>query len=126
MDWSPDGKWLAYTDKSALDEPRAVFLLSIETLKRRKLTSSLKQSIGDSEVAFFTDGKKLEVERNYTPSIVNVYVISVKSGEPKRLTFDNLRIHGLDWSPDGRYVISLNLCGDFGLWKVTASRGQPE
>ncbi len=127
LDWSPDGKWLAYTDKSAPGEPYAVFLLSIETLNKRKLTSPLKQSIGDEEVAFSPDGKKLAVARARTLGVMDVYLISVKSGEPKRLTFDNLKIHGLDWTPDGRHIIySSNRGGDFGLWKVAASGGRPE
>ena len=49
-------------------------------------------------------------------------------GEPKRLTFDNSYIYGLDWTPDGAYIVFLSdrLGGKPRLWKVSASGGQPE
>ncbi len=64
LSWSPDGKWLAYTDKTALYAPEAVFLLSLETGEKRQLTSPPADLLfGDSEIAFAPDGKTLAFVR---------------------------------------------------------------
>jgi Tol biopolymer transport system component len=54
-------------------------------------------------------------------------VVRVAGGEPKRLTFDNVVVSGLGWTPDGAYIIfSSERLGQAGLWKVPASGGEPE
>ena len=37
--WSPDGKWLVIVDKDSAAEPDALFLLSIESGEKKRLTS---------------------------------------------------------------------------------------
>ena len=44
LGWSPDGKWLAITDRSSAEEPFGLFLLSIETGEKRRLTSAAGQN----------------------------------------------------------------------------------
>jgi DNA-binding winged helix-turn-helix (wHTH) protein len=41
--WSPDGKWLVIVDKDSAAEPDALFLLSIESGEKRRLTSVLSE-----------------------------------------------------------------------------------
>ena len=41
--WSPDGKSLIVADRSSDFEPWALFLLSIETGEKRRLTSSVRR-----------------------------------------------------------------------------------
>jgi Tol biopolymer transport system component len=58
---------------------------------------------------------------------MDVHVVRVAGGEPKRLTFDNVVVGGLDWTPDGVYIIfSSERLGQDSLWKVPASGGDPE
>jgi Tol biopolymer transport system component len=58
----------------------------------------------------------------------DIFLVRTAGGEPKRLTFDNTSISGLDWTPDGAYIVFLSdrLGGSVRLWKVPASGGQPE
>ncbi|MCI0390079.1 MAG: winged helix-turn-helix domain-containing protein [Acidobacteria bacterium] len=128
LSWSPDGKWLAYTDKTALYAPEAGFLLSLETGEKRRLTSPPADWLfGDSEIAFAPDGKTLAFARYSALGVADIYLTPIVGGEPKRLTFDNLKVHGLAWTPDGRSIIySSNRGGSFGLWRIPAVGGEPE
>ena len=45
----------------------------------------------------------------------------LRGGEPRRLTYDNAWINGLDWTPDGADIVfSSNRLGGNRLWKVRA------
>jgi serine/threonine protein kinase len=57
LDWSPDGKTLAIVDKTSEEEPWSIFLLSIETGERRKLTAPPEQTNGDVFAVFSPDGQ---------------------------------------------------------------------
>jgi eukaryotic-like serine/threonine-protein kinase len=46
LSWSPDGKYLALVDKNAPREPHSIFLLSVETGDKRRLTSPLPNTSG--------------------------------------------------------------------------------
>ena len=35
----------------------------------------------------------------------DIFLVRIAGGEPKRLTFDNVIICGLDWTPDGAYIV---------------------
>ena len=63
--WSPDGKYLAFTDKSYLQslESTNIVLLSIENLETRRLMSPPAQSVGDWHPAFSPDGQTLAFTR---------------------------------------------------------------
>ncbi len=66
---------------------------------------------------------------HWAPEDVNdIFLVRLAGGEPKRLTFDNEGTWGLDWTPDGAYIVfsSDRLGGRARLWKVRASGGQPE
>jgi len=39
LSWSPDGKLLAFSDRTSVSEPTSIFLLSLDTLAIRRLTS---------------------------------------------------------------------------------------
>jgi Tol biopolymer transport system component/DNA-binding winged helix-turn-helix (wHTH) protein len=126
--YSPDGKYLAIPDKNSPSEPFSVFLLSIETGERRKITSPPAGVIGDYNPAFSPDGKWLAFTRSPRWSTDDLYVIPLAGGEPKRLTFDNMTINGLTWTPDSREIIFDSRRGGSSrhLWRVAATGGSPE
>jgi Tol biopolymer transport system component len=77
---------------------------------------------------FSTDGKCVAfIRMPGTGSAADIYVVRVAGGESKRLTFDNARVNGLDWTPNDAYIIfSSERLGQTALWKVPASGGEPE
>ena len=126
--YSPDGKYLAIPDKSSSSEPLSVFLLSIDTGERRKLTSPPAGVIGDYNPAFSPDGKWLAFTRSPRWSTDDLYVAPLAGGEPRRLTFDNMTINGLTWTPDSREIVFDSRRGGSSrhLWRVAVGGGTPE
>ena len=43
LSWSPDGKFLALSDRSAPQDPASLFVLSVDRLEKRKLTLLARQ-----------------------------------------------------------------------------------
>jgi Tol biopolymer transport system component/DNA-binding winged helix-turn-helix (wHTH) protein len=127
--WSPDGKWLVIVDKDSAAEPDALFLLSIESGEKRRLTSPPARS-GDREPAFSPDGRTLVFVRAATVGPVfpsqfsDVYVLSLSPnltplGAPRRLTFDNRNTFGITWTATGReIVVSSGTFFNQDLWRV--------
>jgi Tol biopolymer transport system component len=127
LDWSADGRFLAFSERSAPGQPPGIVLLSVETRKTRQLTSSAPPSWGDREPAFSPDGQTLAFIRGTNDLVDDIFIIPVAGGEPRRLTFDKLRVQGLDWAADGREIVfSSNRTGSFSLWRISTSGGQPE
>ncbi|MGH9846164.1 MAG: winged helix-turn-helix domain-containing protein [Blastocatellia bacterium] len=126
--YSPDGKTLAIPDKHSQDEPLGIFLLSLETSEKRRLTTAPAGSLGDYYPAFSPDGKMLAFVRAPRWSTDDLCVLSLAGGEPRRLTFDNLTITGLTWTPDSREIMFTSRRGGSTrhLWRVAATGGMPE
>jgi Tol biopolymer transport system component/predicted Ser/Thr protein kinase len=129
VSWSPDGRLLAFADQGPDEGPYAIFLVSVESLERRKLSAPPAEYQGDSYPVFSPDGKTLAFVRAASAVVSDIYLLSVAGGEPRRLTFDNVHIHGLGWIPDGREIVfSSHRGGGFSetLWRISASGGAPE
>jgi Tol biopolymer transport system component len=127
LSWSPDGKYLAFSGQLSPQEPNSIFLLSLESLEKRQLTTPPVGSIGDSTPAFSPDGKVLAFVRGASSRDIEIYVMPADGGEPKRLTFDHRSGRSLAWTADGREIVfSSWFNGSLSLWKVRASGGTPE
>ncbi len=120
LDWSADGKFLAFPYGNAIT------LLALDTLKRQQLTTPPPQSNGDGNPVFSPDGKTLAFIRTGSFMVQDIYLVPVAGGEPTRLTYANLRIEGLAWTPDGREIVfSSSRAGR--LLRISASGGgRPE
>jgi len=126
LSWSPDGKLLAFTD---IDSTKSIFLLSLEHLEQRQLTSAPTGGVEveDFYPAFSPDGKRLAFVRRVSWWVSDIYTAPVAGGEPERLTFDAKDINGLAWTADGQEIIfSSNRGGAQGLWRIAANGGTAE
>ena len=128
VSWSPDGRFLAFADQGPDEEPFAISLVSVESLERRKLSAPPAKYYGDSFPAFSPDGKTLAFVRAAGAALSDIYLLPVAGGEPRRLTFGNPWINGLDWTPDGSEIVysSSLLASGNSLWRISASGGAPE
>lgn len=126
LSWSPDGKSLAFSDRPSNNEPTAIFLVSLDTLTVRKLTSP--QLPGDYNPVFSPDGRTLAFNRG-AQGVTSVYTIDVAGGAEKRLISGPQYGWGLAWTPDGRAIVFAKagwLASSGWLWKIARNGGEPE
>jgi serine/threonine protein kinase/Tol biopolymer transport system component len=107
--WSPDSKWLAFGD----GDPRSLYLLSVATGERRRLTSGAGGSEGDDEPAFSQDGRRLAYRRSSSAASGDIFALPLAAdfqpaGVPAQLS-RALLPSGLAWTPAGELVF-----GTFG------------
>ncbi|HEX2344086.1 MAG TPA: protein kinase [Vicinamibacterales bacterium] len=127
LSWSPDGKFLALSDRSAPQDPASLFVLSVDRLEKRKLTASPADSLGDFAPAISPDGRTVAFYRFTVGAGGDIYLVPFAGGEPRRLTFEDVWIERLAWTPDGReLVFSSGVQPTSRLWRVSASGGEPE
>jgi Tol biopolymer transport system component len=131
--WSPDGSSLAMSRKGSPDEGVGLFLLSVETGERRRLTSLPAKWVVDVGPVFSPDGHTLAFSRYTGSRISDLYLLALSGsgvpvGEPRRLTFENRETFGPAWTRDGREIIfASGPQGGTSLWRVDASgSGKPQ
>lgn len=132
LSWTPDGKWLLLPVRLSLDTQRGIFLLSVETGERRRLTAAPPESRGDSDAAISPNGSALAFVRGIGNHAAELYVARLGAdfqpkGEPKRITLPaQWNCHNPVWTPDGRDLIfSGGTPGNHSLWRVSANGSRP-
>jgi Tol biopolymer transport system component len=126
LDWSPDGSVLAFPESSPVDLHSWIALLSFADLTTRPLTSPPQQE-RDVTPVFSPDGSQLAFARGSIGGWgKDLFVVPIKGGEPRRLTFDNASRFPA-WTPDGRYIVFCSRRGGpESLWRIPASGGTPQ
>jgi Tol biopolymer transport system component len=115
--WSPDSKYLIVADKVSLSEPAGLFVLSLESGEKRRLTSLPEATqTGDFSQSLSTDGRKLAFARAPNNTNFDLYILDLNAdltpaGRERRFTFDNQRAANPAWLPDGREIVYSNAIG---------------
>jgi serine/threonine protein kinase len=134
--WTRDSKSLVVVGKNSAEEPDALFLVSLETLDKRKLTDPPSRSI-DFGPAVSPDGLALVFSR-MSPSFSRGDLFLLKlsedltpQGEPEKLTLDNRINHSPAWFADQRDIVFLSgnstWMANQSLWKLATSKSaQPK
>lgn len=122
LDWSPDGKTIAFAKRQSTDDPYSVFLLSRVDGGERQVTFPPKQTFGDLRFAISPDGRRLAFIRN-AGSIkpqVSIEVVSLAFPDKAEVVASYPEwIGSLAWSADSRsLVLSGNVQGVRKLWRV--------
>ncbi len=107
LDWSPDGKLLAFSDKESSGEGEGIFLLSTETGEKRRLSAppSTERPFRDREPAFSPDGKTIAFVRGTLKAKFQILLQKLDGGERRLLTTEEGQVYDLDWVPDGSALI---------------------
>jgi len=93
LTWTPDGESLIVSDRNSDSEPLCLFLLSVESGEKRRLTSPAYQWGIDSQPAFSPDSRTLAfIRESSTVNALDIYLLRLSEslqpiGEPKQLTF---------------------------------------
>jgi len=118
---------LAYSDRAARNERVSIFLLSLDSLEVRKLTSP-PRSRGASNPSFSPDGQTLAFKR-VLQAFPLIYTVPVSGGGERLLISDDTDHWGLTWTADGRDIVFANAGWPVNpgwLWKIPVSGGEPE
>lgn len=114
---------LYFTDRVGTTGPIAVHAIDLPSRRVRQVTYPPSDHWGDSLVRVAPDGATLAVARTRALGVTDVFTVSVNDSGVQQLTFDQLKVHGLDWSGDGEQLFySSNRGGGFGLWQRKPSR----
>jgi Tol biopolymer transport system component len=128
LTWTPDGKQLVVPDRSAASGPLGLFLLSLDTGEKRRLTSPAASVLADYSPAFSPDGRWLAFTRLPTLQSSDIYVLPVTSdlhpvGEPKPLTDDHRSNDSPAWLDDREILFSSERDGSVSLWRKRTTGG---
>jgi Tol biopolymer transport system component len=130
LEWTPDGKWLLVADRVAADEASSLFLISVESGQKKRLTfppSSL--SLGDLSGAISTDGRTLAFSRNQSGTVGKLCTLEMSrdftpAGEPNCFAVSDGRLANavnIRWTPDKRGIVFSPLyrgSGQSSLWTI--------
>jgi Tol biopolymer transport system component len=128
LSWSPDGEWLAYSDRPAPGKPPAVFMMSKNTLERRQLTEPGPEQVGDGFATFSPDGSEIAFVRfpgmgSQALTFSQLGIVPVGGGPPRIIHQEPQGIEGLAWTPNGRDLLFSGL-GKAAphLYRISAAR----
>lgn len=127
MSLSPDGTQLAYAARADAASPYRIVLATLADGQRRVLTRPPPGSLGDIDPRFARDGRAIAFVRGLDEVTKDLYRVRSGDGHVIRLTFDNRKINGLAWTPDGaRLLFTSTRSGMYGLWSLDPDDGQPQ
>lgn len=127
MSIANDGDRLAYAKRSAPEAPYQLWLYSIASGERTRLTEPASGSLGDIDPLFAPDGKAIVFVRGSDEVTKDIYRLDLASKTLTRLTFDNRKINGLAWSPDGAQLLFTSTrSGLYRLWSIARNGGEPQ
>ena len=117
LDWSPDGKWIAFHGEDAL------LVLSFRDGSVRRLTNP-SPSAEDRAPAFSADSNRVLFVRSRGGGIPEeIRTVAVNGGEEQLVTAVTADIIGTPrWSAGGDSVVFSSNFGGIGLWRVSTTR----
>src|SRR5262249_5326765 len=107
--WSPDSKSLVIFDQPTSQAP-GLWLISVETGERRRLTTLPNDAYADIVPAFSPDARSLAFARATEATPEDVYVLPLgqggtPAGQPRRITDMKDAVWGVAWTANGQELI---------------------
>jgi Tol biopolymer transport system component len=127
ISWSPDGNWLIFPDAPSVDDPSAIYALSVKSLQTKVLALPPNSYDGDYNPVFSPDGQHIAFVRGTDAAVRNLFIMNADGSGLRALTFNSRTVAGIAWTPDSsNLVFSSDIGGSLSLWRVPVSGGAPE
>jgi eukaryotic-like serine/threonine-protein kinase len=123
LGWSPDGKYLVTQDQRT-GEPRGLWLVSVESGARQRLTENSRTQ--DADPLFSSDGRSIVYVRLSGANMSNLQLLELNpsmqpSGE-KLLTRGNMAVRAPAWTSDNKEIVfGWGVPGNSSLWRMPLS-----
>ena len=128
LSWSADSKYLVITDRASPGEPHSLFILSVATGEKRRLTTPPATALADGNPAISPDGRTLAFVRIASHGNTQLYVLPLSAdyksaGEERHLDLSQPSVIGPAWTADGQEILCSvgQRWGDWRLWRVSLS-----
>jgi Tol biopolymer transport system component/DNA-binding winged helix-turn-helix (wHTH) protein len=125
VSWHPGGRWLVVSGRNSAQEPLALFLLSIDSGEKLRLTSPPNDSPGDVDPAVSPDGRAVVFARSSVQAFSELYLLELSESlrpmrEPKRITGLQGCTNESAWLPDGNSILFTSgaSCNERTLWRM--------
>jgi eukaryotic-like serine/threonine-protein kinase len=130
--WCPDSTCLVVTDTLGEGMPDALFVISLDTGDKRRLTNPQPPVAADTNPVFSPDGSSLLFLRRATWSAGEPHVVPVRAGviadgDARHLAAGDLKPDNGTWLPDGRGIVfsAGAVSGGASLWRLPVTGAQP-
>lgn len=125
--WSADGTQLIVTDEEVSHlGTAALYAIPLDGSPRRRITSPPNLA-HDFNAVVAHNGREIAFVRETSNSSGDLFLSDMDGSHLRRITFDQMRIRGVAWTPGDRaLVFSSNRGGADELWQVSANGGAPQ
>jgi Tol biopolymer transport system component/DNA-binding winged helix-turn-helix (wHTH) protein len=123
ISWSPNGKWIAFSDLLSDSRQERVNLLSLETLESRGIPH-VANCLHEGLPAFSHDGKQLAYNCAINSLEERIYSVAIEGGTPKLITTFAGWPSSKAWTGDDRRLVFTADHGTGGeLFELTLANG---
>jgi serine/threonine protein kinase len=126
LSWSPDSKYLVTMDRLSAEEPYGLFIISVSSGEKRRLTMPPATALADGNPAISPDGHALAFVREESFGRPQLYVMRLGenyggAGNAHRLELSRAWVISPAWTSDGRDIVCATSAvswGETSLWRV--------
>ena len=124
MTWCPDSSCLILTDSQGDEKPDALFVVSIETGEKRRLTTPSRDDLADTDPALSPDARWLVFRRDVAPFSGRLQIVPLgpdltPAGNPRALTTILLTAYLPRWISNSEILFSAKRA----LWRMSIAEG---
>jgi Tol biopolymer transport system component/DNA-binding winged helix-turn-helix (wHTH) protein len=122
ISWSPDGKWISFSDPLPNEAKDRIFLLSVDTLEIRQIPHN-PNCLHEGAPVFSHHGNELAYVCVHSMNDVELYSVPPSGGAPRRISAVSAAV-GFSWSADdSSLVVSELFEGQAGLAEINVKDG---